>query len=56
MAAASLAAGHIRESSKDFPRYAATLADLLLRRGTPEDLDNAIARLRRASAHDLPTA
>ena len=51
VAAASLAAGHVRESSKDFPRYAATLADLLLRRGTPEDLDNAIARLRRASAH-----
>ena len=55
MAAASMAAGPIRESSKDFPRYAATLAELLLRRGSPEDLDNAIAWLRRASAHQALT-
>ena len=51
VAAASMATGPVRESGKDFPRYAATLAELLLRRGSPEDLDDAVAWLRRASAH-----
>ena len=55
VAVASMAAGPIRESSKDFPRYAATLAELLLRRGSPEDLDNAITLLRRASAYQALT-
>ena len=51
VAAASMATGPIREGGKDFPRYAATLAELLLRRGSPEDLDDAVAWLRRALAH-----
>ncbi|MGA2829706.1 MAG: SAV_2336 N-terminal domain-related protein, partial [Streptosporangiaceae bacterium] len=51
VAAASRATGPAREGGKDFPRYAATLAGLLLRRGSPEDLDDAVAWLRRASAH-----
>ena len=55
VAAASTAARPIRESSKDFPRYAATLAGLLLRRGSPEDLDNAVTWFQRASAHKALT-
>jgi tetratricopeptide (TPR) repeat protein len=51
VAAAATATGSVREGSKDFPRYAATLAGLLLRRGSPEDLRDAVAWLRRASAH-----
>ncbi len=51
VAAASNATEPIAESGKDFPRYAATLAELLLRRGSPEDLDNAVAWLKRALPH-----
>jgi tetratricopeptide (TPR) repeat protein len=55
VAAALMATGPIRESSKDFPRYAATLGELLLRRGSPDDLDNAISWLRRGWAHQALT-
>jgi len=48
--AASMATDSIRKGSKDFPRYAATLAELLVRRGSPTDLDHAVMLLRRASA------
>lgn len=53
--AATMAVTPIRESSGDFPRYAATLAELLVRRGSPEDLDNAVSWLQRASAHEALT-
>jgi len=55
VAAATVAAKPIRESNRDFPHYAATLAELLLRRGSPEDLDNAVTWLQRASAHEALT-
>jgi tetratricopeptide (TPR) repeat protein len=51
VAAAELAAGLVTEQSKLFPRYAATLAALLVRRGSPDDLDAAVSWLRRAVAY-----
>jgi len=51
VAAARLAAGPVTEQSDQFPRYAATLAGLLVRRGYPDDLAAAVNWLRRALTH-----
>jgi tetratricopeptide (TPR) repeat protein len=52
--AASSAVAGVRAGGKEFSRYAATLGELLLRSGSPHDIDRAVTWLRRAET--LPGA
>ncbi len=52
--AASAAVASVRPGGKKFPRYVATLGELLLRSGSPQDVDRAVTLLRRAE--ELPGA